>query len=57
MPKQRIRIKLKGYDHKILDQSAQQSAASSEELASTSEEMSAQTAELKDTVGFFKLAQ
>ena len=24
MPKQRIRIKLKGYDHKILDQSAQQ---------------------------------
>ena len=24
MPKQKIRIKLKGFDHKILDQSAQQ---------------------------------
>ncbi len=24
MPKQKIRIKLKGYDHKIIDQSAQQ---------------------------------
>ena len=30
MPKQRIRIKLKGYDHKILDQSAQQIVATVE---------------------------
>ena len=30
MPKQKIRIKLKGYDHKILDQSAEQIVAAVE---------------------------
>jgi small subunit ribosomal protein S10 len=30
MPKQKIRIKLKGYDHKVLDQSAEQIVAAAE---------------------------
>ena len=30
MPKQKIRIKLRGYDHKVLDQSAQQIVAAVE---------------------------
>lgn len=30
MPKQKIRIKLKGYDHKVLDQSAEQIVAAVE---------------------------
>ncbi len=30
MPKQKIRIKLKGYDHRVLDQSAQQIVAAVE---------------------------
>lgn len=38
-----------------LDQGAQQAASSSEELAATSEEMNAQTAQLQNTIGFFKL--
>ncbi len=37
MPKQRIRIRLKAYDHKILDQSAQQ-------IVDTAERMGAQVA-------------
>ena len=35
MPKQRIRIKLKGFDHKILDQSAQQIVEALERTGAT----------------------
>jgi len=35
MPKQKIRIKLKGFDHKILDQSAEQIIAAVERTGAT----------------------
>ncbi len=35
MPKQKIRIKLKGFDHKILDQSAEQIVAAVERTGAT----------------------
>jgi small subunit ribosomal protein S10 len=35
MPKQKIRIKLKGYDHRLLDQSAEQIVAAVERTGAT----------------------